>query len=257
MADNIGIYKITNPLGRVYIGQSFNLAKREKFYKGHRSQMHQKLLFRSIVKHGWSNHCFEIICHLPEGTPANILNRKEFLFWKKYNDAGFNMLNLREPNGSRGRHSIESRKSMSETRKKLFITNPEYFRGCAVNKPIFQYSLNGEFIHEWESTKLASTTLGIERKSITQAVNQKSKSCNGYQWRFIKKDRIDPIAPFKLNRSKSTPVLQFTKDGELINEYPSQREAARCLKLDETAIAHAVRGKVNSSGGFIWKYKTA
>lgn len=58
----IGIYKITNPKGKVYIGQSRDLKKRElqysKYLKRHCRQLK---IVSSINKYGWSQHSFEII----------------------------------------------------------------------------------------------------------------------------------------------------------------------------------------------------
>lgn len=67
--NQIGIYKITSPNGRVYIGQSINIKKRFKSYLnlnvGNKSQT---LLYRSLLKYGPENHSFEILveCHLEE-----------------------------------------------------------------------------------------------------------------------------------------------------------------------------------------------
>lgn len=53
----------------------------------------------------------------------------------------------------------------------------------------------------------------------------------------------------------SKPVLQFSKDGEFISEYPSTREASRHIGCDNSSISACCRGKQKSAGGFIWKYK--
>lgn len=52
-------------------------------------------------------------------------------------------------------------------------------------------------------------------------------------------------------------VLQFSKDGEFIAEYPSIREASRQTGCDNSSIIKCCKGKLKSSGGFIWKYKEA
>lgn len=55
-----GIYKITSPSGRVYIGQSRDIKERERHYKYSKCKQ-QPALYNSIKKYGWSNHKFEII----------------------------------------------------------------------------------------------------------------------------------------------------------------------------------------------------
>jgi len=55
-----GIYKITSPSGRVYIGQSVNIEKRFKKYV-RLDCKEQTRLYRSFKKHGVENHMLEII----------------------------------------------------------------------------------------------------------------------------------------------------------------------------------------------------
>lgn len=57
------------------------------------------------------------------------------------------------------------------------------------------------------------------------------------------------------NPKNSKPVLQFTKDGKLVAEYPSTREVKRRLGFDCGHISECCRGKYKSAYGFIWRYK--
>ena len=59
-----GIYKVTSPTNKVYIGQTINLSRRESEYKKIQCKAQPKL-FYSLKKHGWEQHKFEIIeeCH--------------------------------------------------------------------------------------------------------------------------------------------------------------------------------------------------
>jgi group I intron endonuclease len=55
----VGIYKITNPDGKVYIGQSNNIAKR---FKNHKQLSESKSkIYKSFKEFGYDNHVFEII----------------------------------------------------------------------------------------------------------------------------------------------------------------------------------------------------
>ena len=49
-------------------------------------------------------------------------------------------------------------------------------------------------------------------------------------------------------------ILQFSKDGEFIAEYPSIMEASRQTGCDKGHICKCCKGKYKSSGGYIWKY---
>ena len=50
------------------------------------------------------------------------------------------------------------------------------------------------------------------------------------------------------------PVLQFSKDGELIAEYPSLHEAERQTGCYPSSICQCCKGKLKSTGGYIWMY---
>ena len=77
-----GIYKITSPTGKVYIGQSTNIEARWERYKKARCEQQRKL-FHSLVKYGWINHIFEII----EECPIEDLKCHE-RYWQDYYEVG-------------------------------------------------------------------------------------------------------------------------------------------------------------------------
>ena len=53
----------------------------------------------------------------------------------------------------------------------------------------------------------------------------------------------------------SKKILQFTKSGEFIKEWPSAMEASRQLGISNVSICSCCKGKLKSAGGFIWMYK--
>lgn len=50
-------------------------------------------------------------------------------------------------------------------------------------------------------------------------------------------------------------ILQYSKDGELIAEYSSVREAERQTGCHHQSICACCKGKLKSTGGYIWKYE--
>ena len=50
-------------------------------------------------------------------------------------------------------------------------------------------------------------------------------------------------------------ILQFSKYGEFIAEYPSFMEAERKTGISNSSICQCCKGKRKSAGGYIWKYK--
>lgn len=87
----IGIYKITNPKGKVYVGQSVNILKRVNDYKNHKNCKSQTRLSRSIEKYGWDLHKFEMI----ETCEESELNTRERFWQDHYHVLDTNGLNCR------------------------------------------------------------------------------------------------------------------------------------------------------------------
>lgn len=84
-----GIYKITNPNGRIYIGQSVNIKWRFSNYRRIDKSVSSSIkLYRSLKKYGSENHIFEIIeeCSIEE------LNNRE-RYWQDFYNAN-SKLNL-------------------------------------------------------------------------------------------------------------------------------------------------------------------
>lgn len=52
----IGIYKITSPTGKIYIGQSVNIEKRWNSYYKNLSCKEQRIIYNSLKKHGFENY---------------------------------------------------------------------------------------------------------------------------------------------------------------------------------------------------------
>lgn len=84
-----GIYKITNPIGNIYVGQSINIFNR--FVKGNYRK--QRKIYQSFQEYGFKNHTIEILEELPRD--KKILNERE-KYWVKILDCfeTINGLNL-------------------------------------------------------------------------------------------------------------------------------------------------------------------
>jgi group I intron endonuclease len=108
----IGIYKITSPSNKVYIGQSINIEKRFNNYK-RLDCKNQKKLYNSFLKYGVSNHIFEVIIECLESD----LNKNESYYINLYKSTylGLNIMEV-DINSLKYRHSKESKKKMSESR---------------------------------------------------------------------------------------------------------------------------------------------
>lgn len=109
----IGIYKITNINGKVYVGQSVNIINRQRYYRNPNSCKNQTKLNNSINKYGWVNHVFEII----EECDIDQLNIRE-RYWQEYYNAIEGGLNCRLT-----KTTDKSGKLSSETKKRIGFSN--------------------------------------------------------------------------------------------------------------------------------------
>ncbi len=114
-----GIYKITSPSGKIYVGKSDNIHKAwRNRYKNYNCE-NQRLIYRSLKKYGWEKHTFEII----EVCQSNHLNYYEIYyiwFYETYRTPhGMNLTVGGE--GSKGcRWNEEQRKKHSDGHKRLY-----------------------------------------------------------------------------------------------------------------------------------------
>lgn len=171
----IGIYKITSPTGRIYIGQSIDIERRFKEYQIYqRSISIGSKLYKSFQKYNVNNHVFEII----ENCLLEQLNERE-IYWGEYYDVlNKNGLNLRLGNAN-GKCSEETKIKIGKGNKGKIKT-----KAGPKRQSIMQYDLQGNFIKEWESNKEASLCLKVNKQNICNALKNRAKSAYGYIWKY-------------------------------------------------------------------------
>lgn len=142
-----GIYKITNPEGKIYIGKSKNIEKRFSDYK-RLDCKNQPLIFQSLAKYGWLNHKFEII----EECSVNLLFERENFFIEKFNTID-NGLNIK----GEGNWSYKKQYPESAKVKKSIIMKEKW--------------KNGEFKRNW-SKKIKNTETGEIYNSMKECAEK-------------------------------------------------------------------------------------
>jgi group I intron endonuclease len=231
----IGIYKITNPKGKIYIGQSININSRKRIYQYHNSYKNSigPKIFNSINKYGWENHTHELI----EECSIEFLNERE-TYWKQYyiNTIGWEKVlfcNLHDTGG--GPKSYETKQNISKGKK----GTKGYPKG--VKRPdSFGKSIKSE----------------ERNKKIGQSNKGKNKPQTG-----IKLKGIPKTTQHKLNISLSSkgktrnnkPIIQYDLKGNIVREWISRTEAKKWLGPGD--IAGCLSGKQKQAGGFIWRFK--
>lgn len=176
----IGIYKITSPSGKIYIGQSIDIKRRFKQYERLAYSKGQPKLYRSFCKYGINSHKFEIIQELPE----NLLNDGERFHQELFDsvDNGLNCMYV-DGNNMTGKHSEESKRKMSESTKGE--NHPFYGKKSAF--------FGGK--HKPETIELMKTLqVGEKHPNITIVLNQE----NGIYYYGVK-EAADSLG-FKYNK---------------------------------------------------------
>jgi len=56
------------------------------------------------------------------------------------------------------------------------------------------------------------------------------------------------------NKDRYVPVIQFSKDGNIITKYDSIAQAALATGCHKQSISGCCRNKIKTTGGYIWKY---
>ena len=224
---SIGIYKITNPNGRIYIGQSINIEQTwQNRYKS-LNCVKQTSIYNSLKKHGPENHIFEIV----EECNREILNERE-IFWGLFYDVLNNKhLNHRLGNANgmdreetkmkkrlchKGRsnywlkdkklnkdhcdkiskakigykYSSERGEKISKAKKGIPNTNHIESVIKAKSIKVYRYDLNLNFIDEFQSAAVAAKLLGFNQANIYVVLDKEKRSCKGFIWKTKKLDLI-------------------------------------------------------------------
>lgn len=121
-------------------------------------------------------------------------------------------------------------------------------------RPVVQFDVKGQKIAEYKSIKEASKNTGIRHSDISTACVGRQQTTGGFVWRYKEDERNVNSNSFKL-QYKTNKVVQFDLDGKKIREYGSPKEAAEDNGIKVGNIRVACSKKIESSGGFIWRYK--
>jgi group I intron endonuclease len=220
----VGIYKITNPEGKSYIGLSKDIEKRFKHHKSLQFKGNNKLK-ESLIKYDKDTHLFEILEEIDilllSKHQSDSLLRKRERYWinlyKTFDDG----LNENRGGSGCGSHTEESKQKISQSLK-------------GKPKPVDFGEKRKKWQHDEEW-----------REKISESLKGKSKGKGISR----NKGRISP------NEGKGKPVLQYDKDMNFLKEYLSLKDASFLTNTPQPCISECLRGKHKTAGGYIWKYK--
>lgn len=209
----IGIYKITSPTGKIYIGQSTNIRKRYYKYKANKESSQPKI-YNSINKHGWENHLFEII----EECSIELLDDLEYFYKKQQiEEIGWEnalFCNLIDGKGGfkceetktkmrKPKHNEESKLKWSQNRKNKPIHSDEYKQWLSEDrkkwdltymigkaresniKSVLQCDLEGNIIKEHDALIDAARYIGKKYSNeIIRCCKGLRDNFGGFKWKY-------------------------------------------------------------------------
>jgi hypothetical protein len=217
----IGIYKITSPSGKIYIGQSINIEKRFNQYKNMNKKGIGIYLYNSIKKHGWENHKKEII----EECSIEQLDEREIYYINCYNTINEG-LNLKEGGGF-GCHNDET-------------------------KNLIRLKAIGRKLSKEAKQKISQSKIGNKYNLGRKHSDEIKQS---FKYKNRKKGKITPERNKKIKEKLQKPILQYDLNGNFIKEWISQTEASQVLNINQPSISNCLKNRSKTAGRYIWKYK--
>lgn len=140
----------------------------------------------------------------------------------------------------------------------------EHIEWCNANAqdekkmPIKQYTMNGEFVKEYESAEYVYRMYGFNAPSIRQCCKYSRRSSDGFIWQYSDVELTEEYIQWCNNglRDRFVPVTQYTLGGELIKEFDSMTLASESTGISVQGISNCCNNINKTSGGFIWRYSS-
>ena len=185
------------------------------------------IFFRAIKKYGWDNFEHNI---LYEGLSNREALEIESTLIKKYKSLGVSY-------------------NISDGYEEL---------GISKRIPIIVYDTGGNYVGAYISIHKASIELGIPETNITMALSNKYNITQAKGYVFLKEgdyilDKLDKVN--KRHSSARRPVIQLTKNGQILAEFDSVSDAANSLGCGTGSISNCLKGRYKTAAGYKWRYK--
>lgn len=240
------VYKITNTVnGKVYVGQTkTSLNKRFTSHKCEsKKERYTNKFYEEMRELGTENFKIESLSEIKTKTRdelSNMLNilEKEYIKILKpaYNAAP----------GGVGNTGVQWTQERKEKFKSLMSGENNHNFGKPLSeetKEKLSKALKGRLISE-ESRKSRSQKM----KGVPKSEETREKMKEAAKNRTNKQ-------PSGKDHARSKSVDQYDTEGNFIRTYDSIGQAAKELSIQVNGICLCCQGKLQKSGGFVWKYR--
>lgn len=226
-----GVYKLTFPDGKIYIGKSLNIKAR---FSGHKRGDNANHLMNGLVcKVGWDNIKKEILfkAFVTKDTNQEELNKvlldKEREYIKKFQsnnlEVGYNLYD--GGIGTKGyQMTDEHKRKLSESHVGL------------------------KYAPKTEETRRKLSLANKGKKPSTQCIEAARKVNIG------KKASKESLEKRYLNDPRHKRIASYNKNGELVNVYFCLKEAAKDVDAPYQGIQRVLKGELNYCRNLKWVY---
>lgn len=122
----------------------------------------------------------------------------------------------------------------------------------SLSKPVYQYSINGEFVKKWDSQTDAFKELSMPKSSISKACSGNHYANNAFWYSTFQGEKITPVkitSPLK--------IIQKDMTGNVVNIYKNIRQASKAMCGTRgwvNKISEACKGTIDSYQNYTWSY---
>ena len=226
------VYRHISPSGKVYIGiTSQDVLTRWHYGHGY---VRCEYFYKAIQKYGWNSIKHEVLFTNLSEEKAKYL---EVELIRHYKALGISYNLTDGGDGWLGYHHSD------ETKEKMRVAKL------------------GTHLSEDTKQKMSKSRMGrlgtMNGKRHTEETKAKMSVARTGKKKVYKKTKEEITKTFKKAQEGVTtvPVLQYSKDGVFICEYPSIAEAGRAIGKKYNHIADCCRGSVKQAFGYIWRRK--
>lgn len=224
------VYMHKNKLnGKVYIGITSKDDPNKRWLNG-KGYNHSTLFKKAIQKYGWDSFEHIILFDKLNKVSACLIEIDLIFYYQKI-QMSYN-LNL----GGEGSESMSS-----ETKQKISQT--------LKNHPV------SEETRAKISTKVSGERHGNWGKPLSPETRARIGKANSGERNGMFNHKFTPEEIERMRFQRAKPILQYSKEGTFIKEWPSAGEVGRTWGVYYKSISKCCLGKRKTALGYVWKYK--
>lgn len=118
-----------------------------------------------------------------------------------------------------------------------------------LEKRIYQYDLDGNFVKEWKSIISITKNFNCNKDRIRMVIDDK-RSFEASYWTEEYYEKLDTK---EYRPSSRGSIRQYTTYGKFLKSFKNTTEAAKALDIDRSKITNAIYGKYATSGFWFLK----